>query len=525
MSLDTDNVAINKEPQTVDFRDRFYLLWHWAWLILLVGVLAGVIAYGINEIIPPVYETTTQLLIVENPAPNLSQYEAVLTSEHVMTTYAQMMTNKLVLQSVINSMGLPFTLDQMSKAISVTPITDTQMIQVKVSGNDPVLIAKIANTLIKNFIIQIKPIQTANIVQVDEALPPLIPVSPKKGLNSAISALVAVFLAAGGILAFDAFDDTLRTPDTISTSLGLPVLGVIVHYELGSKPITQEQPNSPISEAFRNIRTNLEFSKNGKPLRTIVVTSPSPGEGKTLVSANLAVAFAQGGKNVILMEADLRGPTIHKWINLSTSHGLSSMLMQNMADLNLTLEGLVHRARILNSSTRPVVPFQNAQNELQDKNAVNIISKADNDASSVVLTLNSIVRKTETEGLFMITSGNFPPNPTELLGSEKMDLILKKLEDDADIIIIDTPPTLPVSDTMALANKVDGVLLVIRPGITTLTAARQALMDLRRVNARIIGIVLNNIDLRKSGYKYYYGKDYKILGDYLHRKKNSSRVK
>jgi non-specific protein-tyrosine kinase len=212
------------------------------------------------------------------------------------------------------------------------------------------------------------------------------------------------------------------------------------------------QPRSPVSEAFRSLRTNLEFAAVQKPIHTIIVTSPGPSEGKTTVAVNLAAIFALSGKSVALLDADMRRPHVHRFLGLPNRDGLSNLFRSQAG------------------------------------------------VSSVLRT------KLELPHLMIITSGSLPPNPAELLGSQKMNEILDELKGLVDVIVIDTPPSL-VADAQILAAKVDGVLFVIQPGITNGETAKATLELFKRAGARVIGTVLNRIPRNRSyyygGYKYY----------------------
>ena len=210
--------------------------------------------------------------------------------------------------------------------------------------------------------------------------------------------------------------------------------------------VTLADPRSPASEAYRTLRTNLQFSSLDKPVRTILVTGVDAGEGKSTTLANLAVVLAQGGKRVVAVDCDLRRPTLHKAFGLSAEPGLTSAILEPSGTL----------------------PRQ----------------------------------QTSVEGLSLLASGPLPPNPSELLGSRRFEEILAALAKEADIVLLDAPPIVSVSDAAVLASKVDGVLLVVSAGKTKRELARRAKSLLEKVNAHILGVVLNNARLEKSMYTY-----------------------
>ncbi len=215
----------------------------------------------------------------------------------------------------------------------------------------------------------------------------------------------------------------------------------------GHPLVTLADPRSPASEAYRTLRTNIQFSSLDKPLRTILITGVEPGEGKSTTLANLAVVMAQGGKRVIAVDCDLRRPSLHKLFALPSEPGLTTALLEGKG--------------------RP------------------------------------LLQETIVPGLRLLTSGPLPPNPSELLGSRHFEELLGSLVSDADVVLLDAPPVIAVSDAAVLASKVDGVILVINAGKTKRDLARRAKSLLQNVNAPLLGAVLNNAPLDKGLYRYY----------------------
>lgn len=213
--------------------------------------------------------------------------------------------------------------------------------------------------------------------------------------------------------------------------------------------ITVSDPRSPISEAYRTLRTNLDFTSLDRPLRTLVVTSAGVGEGKSTTLANLAVVSAQAGRRITLVDADLRRPTLHEIFGLDNSVGLTTMMMD---------EALL---------TSP--PLQ---------------------ATGIV-------------GLTVLTSGPLPPNPAELMGSRRMEEVIATLAGQADQVLFDTPPVVAVTDAAVLATRVDGVLLVLNAGKTRREVARTAVQRLQQINVRLVGTVLTNVQMG-AGFTGYY---------------------
>ena len=213
--------------------------------------------------------------------------------------------------------------------------------------------------------------------------------------------------------------------------------------------ITIIDPLAPASEAYRTLRMNLQFASLDHPLRTLLVTSPGPGEGKSTTLANLAVTMAQMERRVIIADCDLRRPYLHQMFGLGNESGLTTMMLDDQA---------------LNAP-----PLQ----------------------------------ATAVKGLQLLASGPLPPRPADLLGSQRMEQVLKRLLDEADIVILDAPPVVAVTDAVVLSTKVDGVLLVVSAGETKREHARRAIERLRKVNARVLGVVLNNVPLDAALGGYY----------------------
>ena len=214
--------------------------------------------------------------------------------------------------------------------------------------------------------------------------------------------------------------------------------------------VTVRQPKSPASEAFRTLRTNIDFSSFDKEIKTLLVTSAVPGEGKSTTAANLGIAMAVTGKKVLVVDADLRDPSQHKFFELDNGKGLTSLMIND---------------------------------ELQ---------------------LINVVQRTMVENLYVLTCGPIPPNPAEILTSRKMRNFVKKLQEVYDMIILDSPPVIAASDASILASYLDGVVLVVGSGAVAREEARHARDQLQKVKANLLGAVLNKVPVKGSGYYYYY---------------------
>ena len=224
----------------------------------------------------------------------------------------------------------------------------------------------------------------------------------------------------------------------------------------GLNLVTQNDPKNPAAEAYRVIRTSVQFAQAGKELKTIAITSCTPNEGKSMTIANLAIVLTQAGKSVLIMDCDMRNPTVHKNFNLSNKVGLSSCISMGTA-------------------------------------------------------VADAVQATAIEGLDALTAGVIPPNPSELLGSEQMKNLLQRAKEQYDYVLIDTPPVMPVTDALIVSRFVDGMILVIASAEVKVEMARDVKNQLVNAGANILGVVLNKVRSEHHGYGYgyyyYYGHD------------------
>ncbi len=526
-----------------DIRKYTYILMRRAWIVLLIAVLGGTIAFILSKRTVPIYLASTRLLINEAPATKNADYASVLASERLARTYSELLTTQPVLEEVISRLGLSRNERQLASQVRVNLLLDTQLIDISVEDPNPVLAADIANTIAMVFSEQNRALQasrfatskeslstrleqmdeqlkttgaaiqelgetpeekaerdrletvlteynktyasllqsyesvrlaeassTSNVVQVENAFPAETPIRPRTVRNTALGVVMGLMLGIGLIYLIDIMDDTLSAED-VNRQLGLPVLGVIARHQVENGiPVVKNQPRSPVAEAFRSLRTNIQFASVDKPLRTLLVTSPSPQDGKSTVAVNLGVSLAQSGYKVALVETDLRRPQVHKRLGLSNRDGISGMFVQSK------------------------------------------------------IVLNGALRETSIDNLFALTSGALPPNPSELLGSEKMYEILNLVSERTDIMLLDSPPVMAVTDAAVLAPRVDGVLLVVKPGSTKLAACRQAIDQLQRVGANILGVVLNDVEMNRSRYHYYRGYYYTYYDNYYNDESETSRV-
>ena len=311
-------------------------------------------------------------------------------------------------------------------------------------------------------------LNTASVTVIDDALLPLGPVSPDVRTNVLIAGGLGLLVGVLGAFLFDSLDDTLRTTDDVELFSGLLSIGAIPHFQtpskagapkdMGEEPgerrrlISITAPASPTAEAYRALRSSILLSAIDNPLRTLVITSAFMSEGKSTLSANIAVMLAQRGERVLIVDADLRRSTLHLLFGLRRpAQGLTNLLSRQ------TDESVI---------LHPV---------------------------------------TQVPSLAYLPAGAVPPNPAELLASHRMAEMMRQWSEQYDRVIIDTAPILPVSDSLAPAARADSVLLVVRAGVTRKKALMRTREMLRRVNAHLLGAVVNDIDIRKDSYYNYSG--------------------
>jgi capsular exopolysaccharide synthesis family protein len=291
---------------------------------------------------------------------------------------------------------------------------------------------------------------------VEQPQVPSTPVGTSTSTTVLMAAAIGAVLAIGAAFLLEYLDDTVKSADDVRMLTQWATLGGVPNIsgeQLADKLITLRQPRSPIAETYRMIRTNLRFSTIDNPLRTLMISSPNPGEGKSLTTANLAVVLAQSGQRVIVVDADLRRPMLHRIFELNDKVGLTTILP----------DPAIH--------------------------------------------ITDVWQNTSIENLKVITSGPIPPNPADMLGSKRMGQLIEELRKKAEIIIFDTPPVAAVADSSILAARVDGVLLLVRSGRTRRASLQHSKDILNTAGANLLGVVLNQIPKREKDYSYYYSQD------------------
>ncbi|MGB6838389.1 MAG: polysaccharide biosynthesis tyrosine autokinase [Dehalococcoidia bacterium] len=446
----------------------------WWWLMVLGVTLGALTGYGVSHLLTPTYRSTATLLVNETQVPGTIAYNDILTSERLTKTYRELITKRPILEQVIEEQGLTMRPGELEKMMDVAVVRDTQLLLLSVEHEDPQQAQVLANALAYAFIesnTEDRLSRPGSVSVVEAGELPDSPVNPRIALNTALAALAGLAIAVGVALLFEYLDDTVKTAEDLETT-GLVALGGVARFP---RPRTEteslmvgSQRRSSAAEAYKVLRTNVEFSTLDRPGQTLLVTSANPGEGKTTTTANLALAIAQTGKRVVVVDSDLRRPNLHKLFGLSNTGGLSSALLSKEA----SLDGYVQRTRF--------------------------------------------------ENLAVLTSGPLPPNPSELLSSRRLDAVLEALKRQADVILFDSPPALPVADASILASKVDGTILVVDSGKTRVDALRQAYETLSRSKTRVLGGILNKLSPKGRGY-YYYHYYYGTAEDGTHARRRRRR--
>jgi capsular exopolysaccharide synthesis family protein len=447
------------DENVVELRWIFSVIKRHLWIIVACVVVGTASAFTMTSQIPPMYKASTALLIHVS---NMSDYSAIITSERLALTYSQMITGRPVLETVISKLNLDETPAQLAERVTVAPVKDTQLVEVSAQDTNPTRAAWLANSIAEVFIGQIEDLSRrrlafrTDVVVVEPAQIPKYPVR-NQALYTALAGLVSAFIGIGLAFLLDYLDDTIKSPEDVAKNLELDTLGTIGRLAKGDKELIADAHSPPfVAEAFYVLRANLRYSNVNKPLRIILVTSPNPLEGKSVTVANLAVTMAQSGLNVVVVDADLRRPRLHQLFGVD----------------------------VPKSGNGSEQPWWGLTGALLDGNTHNRLYP------------------TQIKRLWLMPSGELPPNPAEMVGSQPLQKLLTELAQKVDIVLIDSPPVLPVADAAALAQATDGVLMVLKSGSTRQESARQAVKSLRQVDAHLVGAVLTGVPVSRRQYYY-----------------------
>lgn len=437
------------------------------WRAVVAGLLAGLFAAAVFTWTAP-REYSAQVTIYVSAQTGSdgasAAYQGSLLSEQKVKSYTRLLTSNRVAQDVVDRLHLDVPAAQIAAELTASAQPDTVLLTASATDGSPQRAKDIADATGAAFIRLVSELEqpsagsaAAVTARVVEPAPlPAAPVTPKPAVNFGLGVLLG--LVAGFALAFlrDALDTTIKTVEDLRRLTGAPNLGAVaLDPDVPRHPLTvQQHPHSPKAEAFRKIRTNLQFIDVDRPRKAIVVTSALPEEGKTTTLCNAAIVLARAGHRVVLVEADLRRPRAADYLGLESAVGVTSVLAGRVS-------------------------------------------------------LGQALQSWGDETFDILASGPIPPNPSELLASQQMSNLVADLRERYDMVLLDAPPLLPVTDAAALGTLCDGALLAVRYGKTTAGQVRAAIAALDAVSVRVLGTVFTMVpgSTTDSYYTYYAADD------------------
>jgi capsular exopolysaccharide synthesis family protein len=441
------------------------------WLVIVVTTLVGVaVAAGFSLTRTPQFEATSGVFVSTEGGSTITELQQGSNfTQARIATYVELVEEPFVLNPVITDLGLNMNADSLAGRVTASAQLDSTIVQITVTDADPARAALIANALGASLANAVETLETRDgqevspvkLTRVRDAQAPRSPVSPNVPLNLALGGLVGLALGVGIAVLRAVLDNKVRNPRDIENLTDRPLIGAIpFDPKAKERPLILEaDPHNQRSEAFRALRTNLQFLEmDGGNI--FVVTSSLPSEGKSTTTINLAVALADAGKRVALLDTDLRKPKVAEYLNIEGGAGLTDVL--------------IGRARV----------------------------------ADVMLPWGK-------RPLYVLPAGKVPPNPSELLGSKQMGQLLEALGNEFDVVLCDAPPLLPVTDAAVLSKFTAGALLIVAAGKTTTHQLSGALDALETVGSKVGGVVLTMLPTRgPDSYGYGYGYGYGGYGSY-----------
>ena len=465
-------------------------------LLIIFALIFGLGSFYVFFMQKPKYEATATV-IVSSDKSNTNLPSEVATNKNLIDTYTQVVKSHRVLDKVKSDMNTELSYSDMLGMIEVSAIKGTEIISIATTDRDAEFATKMTNKIADHFVKEIAKIYNdRNINVLDSAVTPTEPANIKVVRQEIIAFAAGIIVSVSILFLVFYFDRSVKTSEQVESQLHLPVIGKIhmidaekerlkrrqralalkakkeakeddsvenaenaeneeeaSEEDLSSELILKNNPKSIISEDFRTVRTSLDFSLVGKNNNSLVLTSTVPNEGKSFVSANLAIAFANTGKKVLLVDADMRLGRQHEIFELSNQAGLSNLLVETAGDR-----------------------------------------------------LRKYVQKTEIENLSVVTRGVTPPNPAELIDSKQMEKFIATVKSKYDYVIIDSAPVYNLADSLIISKKADRTMIVCRANKTNIDHVKDGLKSLQAIDANIAGVILNQIPLEKrTGYynQYY----------------------
>ncbi|MDL9978267.1 polysaccharide biosynthesis tyrosine autokinase [Microbacterium sp. ASV49] len=448
------------------------------WLAILMMIIVGVgVAFGWAKLQTPLYEAAASGVIKTVAVPTGPQEQSLFgtndtAAQNKVAAYLDLAGYREVAQNVITDLNLNTTPEQLVNLVTVTNPPGTTVLRIVAQGSSPASARALAEAWIRGMVKTIDKVYgttgqpgsaAVNITPVGSASLPTSPVFPDLRTALLVGAVIGLGFGVGFALMRTASDRRVRAADEVEKKTDVAVVGTIPlskqddsEMRLFDPAAGRQGPGFAVAEAMRTLRTNLQFMDVDNPPRTIVVTSPLPGDGKSTIACNLALTLAENGSNVVLVDGDLRRSKVAQTMGLSSSAGLSDILA-GRADIGDVLQ-----------------------------------------------------RAPQSENLYVLAAGSVPPNPSEVLGSARMKAVLEELAAHSTVII-DAPPLIPVTDGAVLTHQADGALIVVSVGKTTYDLVEKALDTLRKARGRALGIVLNKVPLKgadASPYSYEYRRQY-----------------
>jgi capsular exopolysaccharide synthesis family protein len=433
------------------------------WLVVGSVVVALGVAALVTALTPPKYSASVTFFVGTQTKGVSDAYQGSLFSQQRIKSYADLLTSDRLAQAIVDNDPVGRTADQVRAAITANAVPDTVLLEVTVTDGDRARALRLSQGLAKQFVALVQTLETppgsdVPTVWVEVIAGPTLadkPVSPTPVRNAGLALVLGLVLGVGAAVLRETLDTSVKSAQALAELTGAAVLSTVpVDPRAKRAPlIVAGSAGSVRAEALRQLRTNLQFVNVDSPARAIAVTSAVPGEGKTTTACNLAIVFAEAGKRVVIVDADLRRPRVAEYLGVEGAVGLTNVLAGQT-------------------------------------------------------TVDEALQQWAGSGVFVLAAGSIPPNPSELLGSRNMEALLASLRMGFDIVIVDTPPLLPVTDGAVVATLVDGTVLVFRCGRTTAAQTRAAAEALAAVDARVLGCVLNLTPRKGIGTYAYY--DYRV---------------